>query len=571
MPNDDKDDGESIESLRARLVEEIDRRRDRDRELVEQRARADGAEAELANVRLTLAFGLGHALVEALHWRGLLRLPGRIRELRRRQAAKRGRLPGRYKGTRPADAMHLVDGAVAIGRSNGAPAARDWVAAQKATPAEKARALVETALALTTADPAAALDLGFAAATLRAGESRLFTLAMALYGQGQLAGPLDLVDRAGGELPRSLAMDTAIAAIRAERAAAPALAPRAQIPPPGDAVAVAVAAGSRAAQDLDALRAAACGGTLLDLEAACQGEALVEAKAGLLHIVGVDAAGAAEALSAAHALGIPVIVDVQSLPLWVLRADGSERNLHAEARLATLLRAADRVVLRSAAARTVLSRLAPDLAVAEIPADSVPGLRVAEPDLLDLRREFDLRPDRPVILCPVPLDDDPGLFDLVEAVAGLAAEVPEVTLLFADTGAAAPALARHAARCGAARHVLFSGSIVDGDIPALLSLARVAVFPRRGPGPGTDRSAAMGQAMAIGLPVVASGVEWRWRARAGVAMRQADDLATLQTALLAALRAVPAAQEGGVEEAAAPAALAELHAAVQRQNRAARA
>jgi hypothetical protein len=553
---------DTVESLRTRLVEEIDRRRDRDRELVEQRARADAAEAELGNVRLTLAFGLGHALVEALHWRGFLRLPGRVLELRRRQAAKRGRLPGRYKGVRPSDAMHLVDAAIAQARSGGASAARASVTAAKATSAEKARALVEAALALVPIDAEGALALGLDAAALKGGEPRLFSLALALHAEGGLSGPLALLDKAGDQLPRSTAMDTAIAAIRGEAdAPIPDIPARAQIASPGDGCLIAVAARSRADRDLDGLRAEACGAPVIDLAAVAHE---VPGGAGVLHVVGLHAPEVPAAIATAHERGMTVILDVLTLPSWALAGDETERSRRAEARVAATLRAADRLVVRSEATRVAIARLAPGVATDLIAADPIVTARVAEPDLLDLRRELDVRPDRPVIVCPVPLEADPGLFDLVESLTALAADLPETTLLFTNTGAAAPALARAAARRGVARNVLFAGSTVPADLPAQLSLARVVALPRRGAAVGADLSPAFATARAIGIPVVASEVERRWRGDGGEGVFLADDVGALVAALRCAFRATASTSPVAVGRESE--AMAALHGAVQQKS-----
>jgi glycosyltransferase involved in cell wall biosynthesis len=523
---------EDADALRARLVEEIDRRRERDRDLVEQRARADAAEAELANVRLTLSFGLGHALVQALTWRGLLRLPGRLSELRRRQAAKRGRLPGRYVGVRPADAMRLVGEARERLRREDAAAVRDWILSQGVAPAEKARALADLAIAIVADQPQAALAIGLASAEIKTAEPRLFTLAVALHEAGFVSGPLDLLDRLAARLSFSEAMAQHVAAIRAEAAPLPVAGDvRLDREPPRGGTVVLVAQAALDAGNLDALRAsevAAAAGAGASVVAVAGDGAIGAAigDAGVVHLIGADIAAAA----AARRRGARVILDIATLPRWALANDGRERSVIAAARVMAALRSADAVVVRSAEIGRVVARLAPDVLPILIPAVIAP-VAASEDRLTDLRRELDLRPDRPVVVCAAGLDDDPGLFDLVDAVADLVADTPELTLLFVGTGPAAPALARAAARRDISRNVLFSGAFRAVDLPAYLALGGVAVFPRRGPA-SCDTSPAMAFAGSLGLPRIASAAEWGWRGEADAAPAAlAEDRSALRTAI----------------------------------------
>ncbi|MFW2829711.1 glycosyltransferase [Sphingomonas sp. ID0503] len=512
----DHDPPEDAAALRAQLSAEIERRRERDRELVEQRARADAAEAQLGNIRLTLSYGLGQALVEALTLRGLLRLPMRIMELRKRQQAKRGRLPAHYAGIRAAEAMRMVPQDIeAMDRDALIAAARDL---QGGSPVERARALAEIALALVRFDPAEALRIGEEAAVVRPDEPRLFNLAMALHGAGMLDGPLRLLERIEGKLPFSTAMSARLNAIRAE-AAAPA-------PYPGrpermqSAGNVLVVIGEEAFSDggADAYRAFAAARS-----AACQlfvvtaevGEVRSFERSGVIVSVG-GAADLPGSTGIAHVVGLEMEVPVRHLlaqgtrvlidTMYVPVVEGTERAVARGVRLAALLAAADRVIVRSEAAAVEIARLIPDANPLVVPSE-IPVLEIGEERLTDLRRELDLRPERPVIVCAGPLIDDPGLFDLIEAHADVGR--PDLTLLFIGTGPAAPALARAAARRGISRNVIFAGTIRPEDMPAYLALGQIVAVPHRGE--AARRAAeALVFAEAIGVPCAASSAAWAW-------------------------------------------------------------
>lgn len=149
-------------------------------------------EYRVINAHRTLAHGLGRALIEARTLKGLLAFPGRVRRLSMKQKVKRReRVPNSFT-VNVAALLRLVDPAFGKAATEGVDAAADWVKAQKAEPAARARALAELAHWSLAADPIKAGRIGAEAARIYPGDQRLFALAVRLREQGLVLVPASL-------------------------------------------------------------------------------------------------------------------------------------------------------------------------------------------------------------------------------------------------------------------------------------------------------------------------------------------------------------------------------------------
>jgi glycosyltransferase involved in cell wall biosynthesis len=107
---------------------------------------------------------------------------------------------------------------------------------------------------------------------------------------------------------------------------------------------------------------------------------------------------------------------------------------------------------------------------------------------------------RPAIAMIGNLHAAKGHLDLIEAVARLRAQVPDLLVVCAGEGPMRPLLEQQIAFHGLRETVLLPGH--RGDVPALLARAQIACAPSRSEG----FSSSIVEAMAAGLPVVATEV-----------------------------------------------------------------
>ncbi|HEY7530520.1 MAG TPA: glycosyltransferase family 4 protein [Gemmatimonadota bacterium] len=126
------------------------------------------------------------------------------------------------------------------------------------------------------------------------------------------------------------------------------------------------------------------------------------------------------------------------------------------------------------------------------------GLRAAE-----LRRRLDLG-DRRVALTVARLMPRKGVDRTLEAVAQLAAELPDLVYVVAGDGPQRPELERRASAPDLAGRVRLLGDVEDPDVPALHRLADVFLLPsRREPGDEVEGfGMSLVEASASGLPVI---------------------------------------------------------------------
>jgi len=119
-----------------------------------------------------------------------------------------------------------------------------------------------------------------------------------------------------------------------------------------------------------------------------------------------------------------------------------------------------------------------------------------------LRRELGVPHEAVVIACVAHLVPVKGHEDLLEAFATVAKQKPDIWLALAGQGQLREKLEQQGARLGVQQNVLFLGNVAD--VPSLLRAADGAVLPTRETGRGEACPLALLEAMACGLPVVAT-------------------------------------------------------------------
>ena len=144
---------------------------------------------------------------------------------------------------------------------------------------------------------------------------------------------------------------------------------------------------------------------------------------------------------------------------------------------------------------TDLQRLAPGVDVDRF-SPSVDGTPV--------RRHHGLA-DRPVVVCVSRLVPRKGQDALIRALPAIRQRVPDAALLLVGGGPYRKRLRRLAAEAGVAEHVVFTGSVPPGELPAHFAAGNVFAMPCRTRNGGLDVEG-LGivflEASAVGLPVV---------------------------------------------------------------------
>lgn len=138
-----------------------------------------------------------------------------------------------------------------------------------------------------------------------------------------------------------------------------------------------------------------------------------------------------------------------------------------------------------------------------VPGGFDPHPFLACPDRAQARRCLDLPPDRPVLVCVRRLASRMGLENLLEAVARLRDQHPELLLLIAGKGPLRPVLEKRIDELALSGNVRLLGFVPDEDLPLLYSAANLSVVP-------TVALEGFGlivaESLATGTPVVASNV-----------------------------------------------------------------
>ncbi len=177
------------------------------------------------------------------------------------------------------------------------------------------------------------------------------------------------------------------------------------------------------------------------------------------------------------------------------------------------MRAAKRHAFRRAAAVTANSS-ATERAVLDLARprrlERIPmGIEVdptVDPELVALVRAEHRRGDGPLLALVGRVVEEKGVFDLLDVVDRLRADLPQVTAVVVGEGQDREQAERRARERGLAGHVRFVGWVDAPDVPAWLAAADVVVAPSRtGPDGWTEgQGLAIVEAMAVRRPVVAS-------------------------------------------------------------------
>ncbi len=558
-----------LEEARRRNEEMRSDRRVLDREVVELRSLLAEAERQLAGVRQTFIWRIGEAIVSARGWKGLRQLPRRLIALRRAFLEKRAHAVALHAAdTRKlADRLRHVEEALGVLARDGPAAAIAHVRGLPERQAEeKARALVEVALAIRAAEPTLAADLGVEAAGLNAAEPRLRALVLGLFDDGALEGPGRVIEAAGEGLmarPADLARKAAILAQRRQLRAPLAFpAPAASPPATGRRLAVigqrslpqhADAATFRAQAVLDAARGQGWETVLVTAPGyqypkAADGEpvqrlvgaepvlrlptsdAPADAYDAFIAETGATMAAAflrrrithvhamagaplaAAALWGARRAGARFTLDVGAAPTpadWPRPGAESERMRAHLSLFQTVAQEAERVVVRAASLGDHLAG-AGLVAGFERIEDAAPPtfVRADIASIGDIRRELGLGGQ---VLIGVfdTLDFDEGLADLVRALPEVRRVQPDAAVLFCGSGKGAQPLLQLAARLGVAEHVIVPSGFVRQRTPDYLSAFAVAAFPkRRGRLAEVAAPFELQAAMAVAAPIVAADNRW---------------------------------------------------------------
>jgi len=122
-----------------------------------------------------------------------------------------------------------------------------------------------------------------------------------------------------------------------------------------------------------------------------------------------------------------------------------------------------------------------------------------------LRRRYRLG-EAPVVTCVSRLVRRKGQDTLIRTLPRIRRQVPGTRLLFVGDGPCRDVLRRLAAACGVAEHVVFTGPVPAGELPAHHAVGDVFAMPCRTRGGGLDVEGlgiVLLEAAASGLPVVA--------------------------------------------------------------------
>jgi phosphatidylinositol alpha-1,6-mannosyltransferase len=154
----------------------------------------------------------------------------------------------------------------------------------------------------------------------------------------------------------------------------------------------------------------------------------------------------------------------------------------------------------------VAAAFGPEAALEHLP----PGVdaEVFRPDpaaRAELRRRYRLG-DAPVVTCLSRLVARKGQDQLVRVLPRIRERVPGARLLLVGDGPYAARLRRLAAECGVAEHVVFTGAVPAGELPAHHAVGDAFALPCRTRGGGLDVEGlgiVLLEASACGVPVVA--------------------------------------------------------------------
>lgn len=468
-------------------------------------------EYRVINAHRTLAHGLGRALIEARSLKGLLALPGRIRRLSMKQRAKRReRVPNSFTED-VASILHLVDPAFERAAAEGLDAALDWVKAQKAEPAAKARALAELAHSALADAPDKAALIGRDAAKIYPGEQRLFALAVRLREKGLVHAPASLCAAMRGHQPLA-PPQIRLCDLMTEDAALLERGRWGELPEkaPGSAggAGMAIVCPPRWAELARVLKAredARKAGLTVSIAAPADKPDFAAFSA--VHIFADSIAMACAAVVSARAAGSRIILDIANPPASMLRLGGSEREAADILRLRGLSANAETLIVRSVSLATRLAALDVGSVTA---GDTANGNGAVNDEMTAAAlAEYGARSAPGTIGCFATLDEDAGPASCLDAFAALVASGEAGLLLVFGKGSHKAHFAGKAEALGLAERVHFIGMPPPQRWPALLAALDLAVFPRIAEEAlGSEIPMLFVQALMEGLPVVAGQPVW---------------------------------------------------------------
>ncbi len=558
-----------LDAAYAALAEKKHFQLDLDREIVELRTVLRESERQLANIRRTLSYRLGALLVDARHWKGVRALPKALYGLWLTQRAKKREGAGSGKDSRPSDRLRYVEEARQLLKRDGHDAVVTYVAAlPERQTREKARVLIELAHDLRAEQPAAAAGLAVEAAHLNRSEPRLRSFAFELYDEGDVrvsAAILALCDPAILGNAAQIARATAIRSDASELlepinipspdlSAKPAgkrlaiVAPR-SLPSHADArtyrarsvASLAVGAGTEAmiftepgyrygtAKDGRPQKLASDNGVTtvhlapVNVHRNSVSEWVAETAAvlhdqfraegiGAVHNIADMPLSIAAAL-AARSCGLPFTLDIGSVPSAGGDArDGwanSERFAASWSRLERVARAADRVIVRSQTLASAITLQAPGLEF-EIIADVVPDIfvKAGAASIRDIRREFGLADDRPLIGIIGDTNYGQGVLDLVRVLPQVREKIAGATLVYCGPGRIGQTVRRAAALANIGNALIVPDGYTRQRLAQYLSAFAVTIFPPVEQFPGMATPFELQVALSIGTPIVAIDCSW---------------------------------------------------------------
>jgi len=227
---------------------------------------------------------------------------------------------------------------------------------------------------------------------------------------------------------------------------------------------------------------------------------------------------AAHALPALDLIDRPLVVHFQGP--WSLESDaergGSLANRVKHLAERTVYRRADRFIVLSQAFGDLLAeRYGVDPARIRVVPASIDVARFARPDLSreEARERLGWPSGRPTVLCVRRLVARMGLRQLIEAVAAIRDEMPDLLVLVAGKGPAAEDLRRLIAERGVEDNVRLLGFVADDDLPLAYRAADLSIVPTQsleGFGLITAESLAAGTPVLVtpvgGLPEAVAGL-----------------------------------------------------------------
>lgn len=171
------------------------------------------------------------------------------------------------------------------------------------------------------------------------------------------------------------------------------------------------------------------------------------------------------------------------------------------------LRHADAVTVNSSVTEVAVRQLGPGLTpVHRIPMGvSIARVSSESPDVVGIKARY-CHADGPLLVFVGRVVEEKGVRDLIDAVATLRADLPDVRALVIGEGQDRAELEIYTATIGLAEHVKFTGWVQSVDVPNYMAAADIFVGPSRQSGDGWVEAQGLTflEAMVAGVPVIAT-------------------------------------------------------------------